>query len=1357
MRGKFEAIRNGSLVGWLWNPKSPESPVEFDLLVNGESVGRFTAKLPRRDLLINKIGNGEHAFKIPVDPSWVSSLGAAFSLRTETPLDRELDILRINDGEQSNVNAGRAPLRQEGVTDSEAVGVQTVKSSVVGPQTAPHLAERKLVTSPGKTLRGRLERLEKNELIGWLWDPTNAEPVTFKLLVNEMTVGEYVADRRRGDLARAGIGNGAHGFRIRTDPKWFSRAENHCTVLTIPELVRLADRLIVAGVEATVPEVLDPSPEELKNLAPPVLPAVEQSAALLPKEVAAQMRGWSTARLIAFQQTFEKDLLLERAKQLFRERNWDELSKFYVTALPERKGRPDLDALIGRSLLYERKAAQAARVLTATAAAVPDDATIQFYAAVASGRADDNERAVDLGRAALMLKPDNKQYLIDHATHCRRHAKAQLADDSRRKSLLVESIECIKRAMDIDTTREDYCLFTMARNYADLDQFLLAVATIEKLLVIAPDHIEGMLVLSQALVSLNRIKQALTVAERILQIDPLRQAPRFLLRSLGGLVDDDASSPPKFGIAVWDRATSVITVQRTTIVDGAADLEVIGAIEFAADPAMAFASLDVDWLILTNDSAPDLIDPDVLARASQSAKPRSGRIVIHATDGQLVTFWRRQLLVGLAESSLFAGLKDVAADLSKVTELVDTTYATLPRPSSIDLLAENAPIPRGPAIAMSRHGIVKFGGGEQFLDSMAEHYASMGFTPIIVGTRDDRIGEEGEENGRRYAFVSKSPAAIRAYFLRVRPTIVHVLSGLGYEVAEALDYLNIPFIYGVHFWRDCLGAAEADHRFFLDHDRNPVPRPAFRYVIETAATVYANSEYTRAILEEAFALRPPVIYSLPREAPEQLPGTPDQVQRELGDCRNYILLVNAKSDKGFDLIIDVAKAVPQGLFVAIASQSDRTEAEAAVRGAGIGNLRIINHTRRMDIVYSRAKAVAVPSYAFVETFSRVCIEAQRFGKPVLGSTIGNVPYLLQRSGIVLPENVRAWADEIRRLYVDEAYYETRCVSARENSLLYSYSSQQAALEGMLSNVTGSILIGVGSGIGNMLHLTPMIRNISRRLDRKIDLVMTEDHTSSLFLLQNDAYVNSVYSVRPEVLRRRYDTVFITHSFGNARLPFNAKRVVYSRDWMTFEPAGPFHETVYNLEATKAVLGIPYDEADILGYYLGNFQYTRRAAGGALRIGVHGGSKDGFWRSKRWPGHAQLAANLIGQGHRVASFGIAEEYVPGTEDQTGGTIAEMVGKMLDLDYFISNDSGLMNIANALGIPVIGLFAPTNGLTRGPIGPDSRWLAITKDCSPCEVTSTGRATFQSSNCACIAELPIETVEQAVLDHMRELGMI
>jgi hypothetical protein len=147
---------------------------------------------------------------------------------------------------------------------------------------------------------------------------------------------------------------------------------------------------------------------------------------------------------------------------------------------------------------------------------------------------------------------------------------------------------------------------------------------------------------------------------------------------------------------------------------------------------------------------------------------------------------------------------------------------------------------------------------------MAEHYRTIGYEPSILGTRPEFRGQTGVSNGFPFAFVADSPAELRRTFLSADVRLVHAISGLGFAVAEALSYTNIPFIYGVHFWREALGT-DTDENFF-DDGGQPLARPEFHYILSRASTVYANSEFTRDVLERAFGVRCPVVFSVPREA-----------------------------------------------------------------------------------------------------------------------------------------------------------------------------------------------------------------------------------------------------------------------------------------------------------------------------------------------------------------------------------------------------------------------------------------------------------------------------------------------------------
>src|SRR5262245_38495505 len=96
---------------------------------------------------------------------------------------------------------------------------------------------------------------------------------------------------------------------------------------------------------------------------------------------------------------------------------------------------------------------------------------------------------------------------------------------------------------------------------------------------------------------------------------------------------------------------------------------------------------------------------------------------------------------------------------------------------------------------------------------------------------------------------------------------------------------------------------------------------------------------------------------------------------------NYVLLTNTTPDKGYDLILKVAALLADVPFLVIASQSPLADAVRAYESLGLKNVTAIDRAADMTLIYRNARAVAVPSYRFRETFSRVCIEAQRYGLP----------------------------------------------------------------------------------------------------------------------------------------------------------------------------------------------------------------------------------------------------------------------------------------------------------------------------------------------------------------------------------------
>jgi len=116
-------------------------------------------------------------------------------------------------------------------------------------------------------------------------------------------------------------------------------------------------------------------------------------------------------------------------------------------------------------------------------------------------------------------------------------------------------------------------------------------------------------------------------------------------------------------------------------------------------------------------------------------------------------------------------------------------------------------------------------------------------------------------------------------------------------------------------------------------------------------------------------------------------------------------------------------------------------------------------------------------------------------------------------------------------------------------------------------------------------------------------------------------------------------------------------------------------------------------------------------------------------SKRWPGtaYAALARRLIGEGFAVWVLGgpgektLAAEIVADTaaRDLTGHDLRDAILALAAASAAVSNDSGLLHVAAALGTPAIGIFGPTSPWHWAPLNPLAATIETTSElpCRPC----------------------------------------
>jgi heptosyltransferase II len=64
-----------------------------------------------------------------------------------------------------------------------------------------------------------------------------------------------------------------------------------------------------------------------------------------------------------------------------------------------------------------------------------------------------------------------------------------------------------------------------------------------------------------------------------------------------------------------------------------------------------------------------------------------------------------------------------------------------------------------------------------------------------------------------------------------------------------------------------------------------------------------------------------------------------------------------------------------------------------------------------------------------------------------------------------------------------------------------------------------------------------------------------------------------------------------------------------------------------------------------------------------------------------------------------------------------TLEEFIERAAASTLFLSNDSGAMHVASALGVPTVAVFGATNPVTTGPAGRLTRVVRQSVECSPC----------------------------------------
>jgi heptosyltransferase II len=143
-------------------------------------------------------------------------------------------------------------------------------------------------------------------------------------------------------------------------------------------------------------------------------------------------------------------------------------------------------------------------------------------------------------------------------------------------------------------------------------------------------------------------------------------------------------------------------------------------------------------------------------------------------------------------------------------------------------------------------------------------------------------------------------------------------------------------------------------------------------------------------------------------------------------------------------------------------------------------------------------------------------------------------------------------------------------------------------------------------------------------------------------------------------------------------------------------------------------------------------------------------------SKRWPAsyYAEAAKRLVAKGFAVWVLGgpgetaLAAEIGAGSDrvcDLTGADLRNAILAMAAADVAVSNDSGLLHVAAALGTPSIGIFGPTSPWHWAPLNPLAAVIETETavPCRPCH-----KPTCRYGHHQCMREIPPDRVVATAL---------
>ncbi|HEV1287714.1 MAG TPA: lipopolysaccharide heptosyltransferase II [Bryobacteraceae bacterium] len=304
-----------------------------------------------------------------------------------------------------------------------------------------------------------------------------------------------------------------------------------------------------------------------------------------------------------------------------------------------------------------------------------------------------------------------------------------------------------------------------------------------------------------------------------------------------------------------------------------------------------------------------------------------------------------------------------------------------------------------------------------------------------------------------------------------------------------------------------------------------------------------------------------------------------------------------------------------------------------------------------------------------------------------------------------------------------------------------------------------ILVRATNWVGDAVMSLPALRALHERFPAAEICILAKPWVADLY--GREPFCHRVIPYTPKNLAEKWRAgralrsekfdcaILLQNAFEAAAVAFAARipeRIGYARDGRSLlltkaipvpkRGEIPPHERFYYLELLRRagiLEKLPASEMIRLegasAARLAGIERFRALGLGEMIVGVSPGAAYGT--AKQWlPDRFAAAASRVARdlGARIAIFGSQTEYelcdavekactapVKNFAGQT--SLAEFIDLAAACRVYLTNDSGAMHIASALGVPTVTIFGATDDVGTGPTGPLARIVREPVECSPC----------------------------------------